>query len=309
VLYFSYYKEKDMLVLDLTDSTNSEIKYEINKFPDGQQSISIPTSQFYPRMSRYDTNKAQTFRIVDVVKIHSHLNSFLDLELIICAKKILDNLGAPQVVLHVPYFLGARSDRRFDEDTVHYLKEVICPIINSLKFDAVVVLDPHSDVLEACLDNMVTVDNHLIVKYALTAIDNKNDARERICLVSPDAGAYKKIFDVAKKFDIDKVITATKVRDLKTGKILHTEVPLSDSYHSDIKFIIVDDICDGGRTFTEIAKSIRDQLPNAKIYLIVTHGIFSGGEKPLKEYFEHVYTTNSVKEGESDFVTRYNVFK
>jgi ribose-phosphate pyrophosphokinase len=310
VLYFSYYKEKVMLVLDLTDSMNSEIKYEINKFPDGQQSISIPTSQFYPRVSKYDTNKAQIFRMVDVVKIHSHLNSFLDLELIICAKKILDNLGTPQVVLHVPYFLGARSDRRFDEGTVHYLKEVICPIINSLKFDAVVVLDPHSDVLEACLDNMVKVDNHLIVKSALTAIDNKNDARDRICLVSPDAGAYKKIFDVAKKFEINNVITATKVRDLKTGKILHTEVPLAAArYYDGIKFVIVDDICDGGRTFTEIAKAIRDQLPNAKVYLIVTHGIFSAGEEPLKKYFEHVYTTNSVKEGKSDFVTRFNVFK
>lgn len=297
-----------MLVLDLTDLTNSEIKYEINKFPDGQQSISIPTSQFYPRVSKYDTNKAQAFKIGDTIKIHSHLNSFQDLELIICAKKILDNLGTPQVVLHVPYFLGARSDRRFDEGTVHYLKEVICPIINSLKFAAVVVLDPHSDVLEACLDNMVKVDNHLIVKHALTAIDNKNDARDRICLVSPDAGAYKKIFDVAKKFEINKVITATKVRDLKTGKILHTEVPTPDM-HNDIKYVIVDDICDGGRTFTEIARAIKAVRPTAKIYLIVTHGIFSAGEEPLKEYFEHVYTTNSVKEGESDFVTRFNIFK
>lgn len=286
-----------MRVLDLTNSINSSIKYKINKFPDGQQSITLLQSHHFWTLK--DT----------AVKIHSHLNSFADLELIICAKKVLDSLGVSQVVLHVPYFLGARSDRRFEEGTVHYLKEVICPIINSLKFDAVVVLDPHSDVLEACLDNMVKIDNHLIVKSALTAIDNKNDARDRICLVSPDAGAYKKIFDVAKKFEINKVITATKVRDLKTGKILHTEVPLSDSYHGDIKFVIVDDICDGGRTFTEIAKAIRDQLPNAKIYLIVTHGIFSAGEEPLKEYFEHVYTTNSVKEGESDFVTRFNVFK
>jgi ribose-phosphate pyrophosphokinase len=296
VLYFSYYKEKDMRVLDLTNSVNSAVKYQVNKFPDGQQSITLLNSH------HFWTLKDET------VKIHSHLNSFADLELIVCAKKVLDNLGTPQVVLHVPYFLGARSDRRFEEGTVHYLKEVICPIINSLKFAAVVVLDPHSDVLEACLDNMVKIDNHLIVKFALTAIDNKNDARERICLVSPDAGAYKKIFDVAKKFEINNVITATKVRDLKTGKILHTEVPTPDM-HNDIKYVIVDDICDGGRTFTEIAKAIKAVRPTAKVYLVVTHGIFSAGEKPLKEYFEHVYTTNSVKEGESDFVTRYNVFK
>jgi ribose-phosphate pyrophosphokinase len=296
-----------MRVLDLTDSTNSNIKYEINKVPDGQQSITLPTA------SRVWMEK------VSVVKIHSHLNSFQDLELIICAKKILDNLGVSQVVLHVPYFLGARSDRRFEEGTVHYLKEVICPIINSLKFSAVVVLDPHSDVLEACLDNMIKIDNHLLVKQALTLIDNKNDARERVCLVSPDAGAYKKIFDVAKKFDINKVITATKVRDLKTGQILHTEVPLQD-LNEDIKYVIVDDICDGGRTFTEIAKAIRTQVPNARIYLVVTHGIFSAGYAQLGEYFEGIYTTNSYSTIESDSedtdaeqaakkkVTQFNVF-
>lgn len=286
-----------MRVLDLTNSINSSIKYEINKFPDGQQSITLLQSHHFWTLK--DT----------AVKIHSHLNSFADLELIICAKKVLDSLGVSQVVLHVPYFLGARSDRRFEEGTVHYLKEVICPIINSLKFDAVVVLDPHSDVLEACLDNMVKIDNHLIVKSALTAIDNKNDARDRICLVSPDAGAYKKIFDVAKKFEINKVITATKVRDLKTGKILHTEVPTPDM-HNDIKYVIVDDICDGGRTFTEVAKAIKAVRPAAELYLVVTHGIFSGGFKALGEYFKHIYTTNSVKEQEdSDLVTRYNVFK
>jgi len=290
-----------MKVLDLTKPSNNSgktIAYTISKFPDGQQSITIDEFNFVGGRN-----------INDGIKIHSHLNSFQDLELIICAKKALDSLGEFPVVLHVPYFLGARSDRRFQRGSVHYLKEVICPIINSLKFDAVVVLDPHSDVLEACLDNMVKVDNHLLVKQALTLIDNKNDARERVCLVSPDAGAYKKIFDVAKKFDINKVITATKVRDLKTGKILHTEVPTPDM-HNDIKYVIIDDICDGGRTFTEIAKAIKAVRPTAELYLVVTHGIFSGGFEALGEYFEHVYTTNSIKEQEdTDLVTRFNVFK
>jgi ribose-phosphate pyrophosphokinase len=284
-------------ILDLTDEVQSTLKYQISRFPDGQQSITLLNSHHF-------------WTLKDAaVQIRSRLNSFTDLELIICAKKALDGVGVRQVVLHVPYFLGARSDRKFQEGSIHYLKDVICPIINSLNFDAVVVLDPHSDVLEACLDNMVKIDNHHIVKYALTAIDNKNGACDRICLVAPDAGAYKKIFDVAKRFEVSNVITATKVRDLKTSKILHTEVPLADArYYDNTKFVIVDDICDGGRTFIEIAKAIQSQIPNAKIYLIVTHGIFSAGEAPLLEHFEHVYTTNSVKESESDFVTRYNVF-
>jgi ribose-phosphate pyrophosphokinase len=236
------------------------------------------------------------------------MNSFLDVELIVCANQALKNAGVKNVGLHVPYFLGARSDRKFQEGGSNYLKQVICPIINSQNFFTVIVLDPHSDVLEACLNNYEKIDNHLLVKHALTLIDNKNGARERVCLVSPDAGAYKKIFDVAKKFDINKVITATKVRDLKTGQILHTEVPLQD-LNEDIKYVIVDDICDGGRTFTEIAKAIRTQVPNARIYLVVTHGIFSAGFEELEKYFERIYTTNSYKDTIERIVNRFNVFK
>ena len=277
--------------LNLTDITASDIKYKISKFPDGQQTVDI-----------------EWIGNTDSVVINSRMNSFLDVELIVCANQALKNAGVKNVGLYVPYFLGARSDRKFQEGGSNYLKQVICPIINSQNFFTVIVLDPHSDVLEACLNNYEKIDNHLLVKHALTLIDNKNGARERVCLVSPDAGAYKKIFDVAKKFDINKVITATKVRDLKTGQILHTEVPLQD-LNEDIKYVIVDDICDGGRTFTEIAKAIRTQVPNARIYLVVTHGIFSAGFEELEKYFERIYTTNSYKDTIERIVNRFNVFK
>jgi ribose-phosphate pyrophosphokinase len=206
----------------------------------------------------------------------------------------------------VPYFLGARSDRKFEAGTSNYLKTVICPIINAQKFSRVTVLDPHSDVLEACLDNYHKHNNHRLVKDALTAIDNKNDAQERICLVSPDAGAYKKIFDVAKEFGINRIITANKVRDIKTGNIIRTEVPTLDQ-HEDLKYVIIDDICDGGRTFVELAKAMKESRPTAKIYLIVTHGIFSAGFDTLNQYFEGIYTTNSVKRLVNTNVTQFNV--
>jgi phosphoribosylpyrophosphate synthetase len=55
--------------------------------------------------------------------------------------------------------------------------------------------------------------------------------------------------------------------------------------------IIVDDICDGGRTFIEIAK----QLPNTNsLTLVITHGIFSKGLKELEAYFDKIITTNSL---------------
>ena len=93
----------------------------------------------------------------------------------------------------------------------------------------------------------------------------------------------------------EKIITATKVRDLKTGNILRTEIPVLDQ-HNNLKYVIVDDICDGGRTFIELAKVIKDSRPTAKIYLVVTHGIFSVGFDFLVQYFDGIYTTNSVKD-------------
>jgi ribose-phosphate pyrophosphokinase len=104
-------------------------------------------------------------------------------------------------------------------------------------------------------------------------------------------GAYKKIFDVAKEFKIDNIVTATKVRDLKTGKILHTEVPTPEM-HNDIKYVIVDDICDGGATFLNAAEEIR-KYTQASLYLIVSHGIFSAGTKKLLDVFADVYVLDN----------------
>ena len=292
-----------MITLNLVNPEKSQIKYKVSKFPDGQQTVDL-------------TDFNDLLRYEDAVKISSRLNTFQDLELIICAVAAIRNIKPNrEIALYVPYFMGARSDRKFMDGGVNYLKQVICPIINSLKLDSILVLDPHSDVLEACLDNYDKVDNHTVVKYALSDIDNKNDAQERICLVSPDAGAYKKIFDVAKKFSINNVVTANKVRDLKTSKILSTEVPnLPGSVGDELQYVIIDDICDGGRTFIELAKAIKTQRADAKVYLIVTHGIFSAGFKELSQYFERIYTTNSYREvvdneyGEKTYTTSFNVF-
>jgi ribose-phosphate pyrophosphokinase len=265
-------------ILNLADPTASNIDYKISKFPDGQQTVDL--------IGDYSGEN-----LTNVV-IYSRLNSFRDLELIICATQAVRNLSDCPISLYVPYFLGARSDRKFQTGGVNYLKQVICPIINSQNYKTVLVLDPHSDVLEACINNFEKLNNHLIVKYSLNDL-YRGDEFPRVAIVSPDAGALKKIYDVAKEYGIKKVVTAGKVRDIKTSKILKTELPQTD-WTGIETVIIIDDICDGGRTFTELAKVVKESGFTGKIILIVTHGIFSAGVKPLNEHFDHIYTTNSV---------------
>jgi ribose-phosphate pyrophosphokinase len=278
------------MILNLAYPEKSEIKFTVSKFPDGQQSItldSIPGS--------------------NSVLIKSRLNSFQDLELIICATQAIRNyMPSKEINLYVPYFLGGRSDRQFQQGSINYLKQVICPIINSQNFNSVTVVDPHSDVLEACLNNFHKYNNFALVDDALSYLI-KDGEEDQIVLVSPDAGAYKKVFDVGSHVHVGKIITATKVRDLKTGQILRTEVPTLDQ-HNNLKYVIIDDICDGGRTFIELAKVIKDSRPTAEIYLVVTHGIFSAGFDELKKYITEVYCTNSIKDIDNNFIKQYNVF-
>jgi ribose-phosphate pyrophosphokinase len=113
-------------------------------------------------------------------------------------------------------------------------------------------------------------------------------------LISPDAGSNKKIYDLAKSIGYtNEIIRCDKLRDIPTGQIIETIVYKDDFDGKDA--IIVDDICDGGKTFIELAKVLK-QKNVGKIYLVITHGIFSQGFEGLASYVSGIYTTNSVKD-------------
>jgi ribose-phosphate pyrophosphokinase len=323
-----------MKTLNLTNLDDSDIKYKIITFPDSQNQIVIDTESLY-KNDIDELNVTHVFidkhiekyvsQLEQSVQINSRLNSFKDLELIICATKSLRNLGVKEIHLYTPYFLGSRSDRQFEEGSNNYLKDVICPIINSLEFESVTVLDPHSDVLEACLNNFNKESNLKLVEFALLNIDKLKGSNDFI-LVSPDAGASKKIYKIAEQIGYKgDIITCSKDRD-ENGKLTKTIVPINDLLSNTINkelnkdFIIIDDICDGGATFINIAKEIKEKSKHfkiGKIYLIVTHGIFSQGYSELTKYFDGVYCTNSYSNtlkgscfnyDTTDLVKQLNVF-
>jgi hypothetical protein len=82
-----------MLHLNLVNQEKSDIKYKINKFPDGQQSVDLERG---------------TVNVINDIRIETRLNSFKDLEILICATKALKNITRKPISLYVPYFLGSR---------------------------------------------------------------------------------------------------------------------------------------------------------------------------------------------------------
>lgn len=292
-----------MLNLNLVYPKNSNISFKVSSFPDGQQDVTILSSvnSDIPINNGISLNEIKKHD----VKILSRFNSFKDLELIIASTKALRRLGVKTIHLYVPYLLGARSDRQFVNGGTSYLVDVIAPIINSLGFESVTVIDVHSDVASACINNLNVIDNTDLVKYFFDYMVEKNDGSwVQPLLVSPDAGSLKKIYNVASKVGITtEVITCSKYRDTD-GKLSKTRVPLSvHDVNKDL--LIIDDICDGGRTFVNIVDAINEVRslsstthPNdyGKIYLIVTHGIFSAGYELLSQKFDAIVCTNSVKD-------------
>jgi ribose-phosphate pyrophosphokinase len=293
-------------------------KYEISRFPDGQQSLRLIEEGY----NTFNSLKENPYGIT----IKSRLNDFRDLEIIICATQALKEVGVQRIRLYIPYCMGARSDRKFMEGGINYVKHVIAPIINSQSYEQVIIMDPHSDVLEACINNFVKVDNIRLVEFAFKdyflskGFETWSSSNfENVRLISPDAGALKKVFHVADTVKYrNEVIIASKHRNLETGKIDYTNVPMS-VHDADKDVFIIDDICDGGRTFIEIAKAVNEVRKlsssvkpehHGKNYLIVTHGIFSAGYELLGEYFEKIYVTNSVKDIPEDnsLVKQINVF-
>lgn len=112
----------------------------------------------------------------------------------------------------------------------------------------------------------------------------------------------KKVHKIAEDFQAtNEVIICTKHRD-ENGKLSKTLVPLTEE-SLDKDLIIIDDICDGGGTFVNIGKAIKENKDfKGKVFLIVTHGIFTRGFETLSEYFDKIYTTNSVKDIRNDVI-------
>lgn len=195
--------------------------------------------------------------------------------------------------LDLNYLPYARQDRVCSQGESLSLK-VFCNLINSLKYNEVIVSDCHSDVGLALLDNVVHRTQLVCfnsTRYEYNTSGKFLDMDEWI-VVAPDAGSMKKAAEIAKHYKIP-MVRADKTRDVMTGQITGTVVY---SEHVGSKnFIVVDDICDGGRTFIELAKKLRP-LTNGKLYLYVTHGIFSQGKQLLLYHYGEILCYNDMSE-------------
>ena len=206
------------------------------------------------------------------------------MELLLVTSALQEKYKGILIHLVMPYFPYARQDRVcFPGEPLS--SRVACELINAQMYVSVEIWDAHSNVVPALLDSCTNIHCADFVETFHKKLG---------ILVSPDAGSYNKVAECANRTR-SILIEGMKHRDPKTGQIIHTSILNGNADNVALnkpQMLIVDDICDGGRTFVELAHALRGKFKDPIIDLYVTHGIFSKGLEPFKGLIRKVYCAN-----------------
>lgn len=238
----------------------------VKKFPDGTVLMRVVTDavQFF-----VDDDTIPAYNIEWLYDDEVEL-----LHLMYLVKHIRDH--SPVIVpitLCMPYIPNARMDRVKGDDEVFTLKW-FTDVINSLEFDEVYVLDPHSNVSRGLLNRVRVIDPS---EYIYRAIDDaEKQSGDEVLVCYPDEGASKRYSEIINK----EYIFCIKHRDWRTGAITSLELTNQSAV---------------GGTFTHTATALK-KAGARNVYLYVTHceNTIEKGTVLTDGIIEKVFTTRSI---------------
>lgn len=247
------------------------------------------------------------------------------IELMYIVNHIRQNFANKEINLYLNYVCNSRMDRTKDKCKEIFTLKYFCDCINSLKFDKVYVLDPHSDVCVALLNNVIVREDQLklLLNHAINGvyyIEHMNPV-----IFFPDAGAVKRYssLDVFKNYTY---VYGVKTRDWNSGKIKGIKVcdrdgivinPTGEDLHESIlenaPVLMIDDIVSYGGTLAHSADKLKE-LGAGNIYAYATHAENSVVDEEngtlYKKFLDGtvkcLFTSNSLFNKESEYV---NVIK
>jgi len=179
--------------------------------------------------------------------------------------------------VQINYLYGARSDKdRAGSREVANVARLVLDLIEAAAPGlGVTIVAPH------CPELLTTQRATWPLHREILANEPGYDA-----ILYPDASARARFQGVAPDLPW---LECEKERDQVTGRIVRHAIPDISDYR---RLLVLDDLCDGGRTFLDIASAIGNQV---RLDLSVTHGVFSNGAIPrLLERYETIWVTNSL---------------
>jgi ribose-phosphate pyrophosphokinase len=267
------------MVLNLADFANSQVKYKLTHYPDSHTHIDLQGPA--PEEDGWEN-----------ITIKTRLSTLDDVFILLQATEQLRKMrGGVHLDLVISYLLTGRYDRPMHEGDSFDLK-IITEQIQSRGYDSITLYEPHSDISTVLLEaKAVHPLDATLKKWLQPYLDEKGLAYNKVCIVAPDIGSVKRVQAFVKTLKRTiPVAVANKTRNTD-GEV--TGIEILNQHELREKVFIYDDLCDGGRTFIEIAKLIKKAKPECFITLVVTHGIFSKGFKVILGDIEQIITTNS----------------
>lgn len=246
---------------------------EIGSFPDG--TILMKQDEFGGLGTHIEWRYENDRELVALIYLVKHLHS----------------KGYSHISLYMPYIPNARQDRvktHVDVFTLKYFSE----IINSLDFFAVRVLDPHSDVSAALINNLWIDSPKKYIEEALLRMkENECVDTDHMFVFYPDNGSARRYADVVNRY----YAYGIKKRNWETGKIEGLDIVDNGFDLKGKDILIVDDICSRGGTFLHSAKKLKELGAN-DIYLYVSHceNTILEGDLLKGDLIKKVYTTDSI---------------
>ncbi len=197
------------------------------------------------------------------------------------ADAMVQQEGVTNFTSFIPYFPGARQDRTDGKSalTLNVMLHLLTDGLTNL-----CVFDPHSPVLS----ESPWLDGY----FMPTDLDMpvKNDV---VGIIAPDAGAVERAASfMAKFYPGADLIECSKHRDSATGRLSGYKM---SALRRPGRYIIVDDICDGGGTFNMLADAFFGDVfsMGSNLEMFVSHGIFSKSIHAIDPRIEHITTTDS----------------
>lgn len=261
-----------MIQLDIATgialSPNHPVKYW--KFPGGEVGVQIQDTEF----------------ITDSSYACIYVNGIMDSQEFMQLLNLLDALWHLRVKkenihLTLPYFPYARQDRVCHQGESAALAMFIRQLFTGL-FGQLTVWDLHSKVSEDALQMACKL-------YDVAFFHVKQEIFSNMLYfdwyIFPDAGAKAKSNNSLHAEDRKIILNKQRIG----SDVVYMYEPF-DKYSGHA--IVLDDICDGGRTFVSLGQMLKETQPNLKLSLYVTHGIFSAGLDKLGEIYDTIYTPN-----------------
>src|SRR5688572_4205809 len=179
------------MILNLTEELQDTEKYRASIFPGGEIYFALK-----------DIALRQLDKHTGDVYVRCRINSANALMLLIMAINTVKSRNPEcKIYVYLCYIPYQQSDRHIYNKKKKELEcfglKAVADILNELPVYRYTVVDPHSDVAPALIKNCLVVDNSDFIGKVLTKITTKN-----LTILSPDAGAYKKIFKLCSDLEL-----------------------------------------------------------------------------------------------------------